>query len=1405
MTRSTTDPASPPGAHGDDAPHRTDNVDVEGQALENADVKPTTPEGRIDRWHRKLLDLTLRNRLLNFKSTKQTIPLLCPELANLEDQLAHGKRLKLISLPEARVADRGNSGSGQKADRQELEFEFAKAALQRGEVCAGIKGEELTKRLTTLYRSSRNDLAEGGSNTLFLAVGFLHWKDKPQDSRVYRAPLLLVPVKLIRKSARSVYRLAHHEDDVRFNATLIQKLKRDFDCDLTGFENELPADERGIDVAGVLESVRQAVGKLPGFEVVDESSLATFSFAKYLMWKDLVERSDQLEQNRVVRHLVRDPDKSFLSAASSTIPTPSEMDLRFDPKELIHPLDADSTQLAAVMAAAEGHDFVLVGPPGTGKSQTIANMIAQCLAGGKTVLFVAEKTAALEVVQRRLEQNGLGDFCVELHSNKAERKRFLRQLDQAWQHGRRKRGTNWEKISDELQHSRDQLNAYVQSLHRKAANGWTPYQAIGVSVAGQTTQTPSLDWANHEEHDHAAYQELAKTADEIALTFGAVATQQPFDAVTKTNWSMDWEQKLLDQCQRICVAIEGFRPALKQFCNALGIDCADGSTEHLRNIQKLAVALLETAERDYQTVFDEQLNKLPEYLKRLDDAIVTFDAAAAACHAKFDDDNLRDIQVDQLEQDWKQAAASYWPISFLRKRAVIKSLQSRAKFGVADPESDFPAIRIMQRELRKIDANPLASRSHLWKHRHSATAEMGQYFDRCRQLLNLIQSVGNPQGPAASQLDLLRPVIAPFLSKCSTNDPIDDAARRFVDSYESYDSVLGRFEHLAGGRPAAPTSMQSLEDSFEMSNRIQEGRTSLQRWTMWQSVRQRGCRLGLEPFVASLESGQTPIEDVAERFRLAYVRWWLPRVIDSDSVLREFQRFKQEDTVRQFGDQDIAARKSAADRVRKSVAHRLPSQHEVPRKSELGMLRHQIGLKRPSKSIRELVAMMPDHFSSLAPCLLMSPLSIAQYLPADHPPFDVVIFDEASQITTWDAIGAIARGRQTIIVGDPKQLPPTNFFGKSDDDEDDDQLEDYERDLESILDEVKASGLPTLQLNWHYRSRHESLIAFSNQRYYDNQLVTFPSPQTTDSAVAFRHLPDSHYDRGKTRTNLIEAEAIVIESVARMKAWLRLPEVSRKTLGVVTFNSQQQTLIQDLFDAAQRDDPSLEWFFSDDRIEPTVVKNLENVQGDERDVMMFSITFGRDESGKVPLTFGALNLDGGERRLNVAVTRAREELIVFSSFRAEQLNIERSQSRGVADLKQFLTFAEKTFYEFPNAVEGDGNEETLVSRLEFAVAERLRQLGWDVVEQVGVSGFRIPLAVRHPSKAEIYLAGIECDGPTYRNSATARDRDKTRQLVLENLGWNILRVWSRDWWYDPDGATEQLDRELQSLAGPEIR
>jgi REase_MTES_1575/AAA domain/Protein of unknown function (DUF3320) len=459
------------------------------------------------------------------------------------------------------------------------------------------------------------------------------------------------------------------------------------------------------------------------------------------------------------------------------------------------------------------------------------------------------------------------------------------------------------------------------------------------------------------------------------------------------------------------------------------------------------------------------------------------------------------------------------------------------------------------------------------------------------------------------------------------------------------------------------------------------------------------------------------------------------------------------------------------------------------------VLARELAKRQRHLPVRQLAERMPNALRRLMPCLMMSPLSVAQYLPANAKHFDLVIFDEASQIPTWDAIGVIGRGRQVIVVGDPKQLPPTRFFERQMPGVDGDAVEVEVEDLESILDECLGAGVPSFELKWHYRSRHESLIAFSNQAYYGGRLVTFPAPVTEDKAVTFRHIPDGVYARAGARTNQIEARALTAEVVTMLRGMLTGDR--RRSIGIVTFNAEQQSLIENLLDDARRQDPRLETFFSEeDCSEPLLIKNLESVQGEERDVMMFSLTYGPDQTGRVAMNFGPLNQAGGERRLNVAITRAREALIVFGSLRSDHIDLSRTSAVGVAHLKQFLDFATHGARAFARAATGPlGDHE---SPFEAAVAERLSAKGWVLHPQIGVSGFRIDLGVVHPDASGAFLAGIECDGATYHRGATARDRDRLRQVILERLGWSILRIWSTDWWTNAARECNRLHAALQA-------
>ncbi|NOC47321.1 DUF3320 domain-containing protein [Ruegeria sp. HKCCD7559] len=1333
---------------------------------------PDTPKGRIERWQAKLLDLSLRNRLLNFKPSKQTVPCLVPDVGALEDALAADKAFRAYPLMEDDpIGERQLS----RQDRDEIIASATKDAFERGQITMPLDRKDADNRLLTLFRKAKSDLQEGGTNTLFLAAGFLRWQ-REGEKRSYRAPLLLIPIKLERKSARSDFRILHHEDEVRFNSTLLEFLKRDFDLTLPELEGELPRDDSGIDLPRIFEWMRQRVREVPGFEVVEEIAISTFSFSKYLMWKDLVERTDQLRNNRLVAHLVDNPDKTFEGGAGDAIPA-EQMDHKLAPKDLVTPLPADSSQLSAVVAAAEGRDFVLIGPPGTGKSQTIANIICQCLAHGKTVLFVAEKAAALDVVQRRLEAHGLGDAVLELHSNKTDRKRVLTQLGRGWDRASATNEQDWLDITEKLRIKRDQLNTYVQAVHAKGAQGFSVFDAI--SWTAGAPKGLKLSFADKDAHDQHSFDRLLEITEELGRTYMAVGGGTPLPLVGEAEWSHAWEDQIIDQVKTLRTCIDRAMRSSSDLAGQLALSPD-------RTLMPERRALLTGLSRRIDPDADD-LRMVPRLSERdlhaevdqFETALVAFMDAQDQCSASYTEDNMKRLPLDQLDAEWRAGVAGFWPFSALKKRKTRKLLQTYASSGQVEPGRDLPALEECRKQLAVLQDSPVADTA-------GADRSLHRLKGRVAQAISLRATLAGAQSEINDTVAFGATIAA--LEEGPTGE-----LRQAMEDWQAADSALNAtITEFAGLGGLVDTDLP-LRDLLEAVDQTLAQRGRLADWTRWVAIRNKAKAAGLTPLVDAIEADQLKGDPVAE-CRSAYARWWLPLAMDASDPLRQFAHWEHEDIVAAFRKLDDEVAEHAPREVMRRIHHRLPARDGVPRKSELGVLRHQLGLKRPSMAIRPLLENLGDVLPKLAPCVLMSPLSIAQYLPAGQATFDVVIFDEASQITTWDAIGAIARAKQSIIVGDPKQLPPTNFFGRSDEAEED--AEGMIGDMPSILDEVATAGIPTRRLDWHYRSRDEALIAFSNHFYYDGGLVTFPAPSTGSEAVTF-HKIDGTYARGAGRTNADEAKAIVALIRQRLTAWLNHPEEDRPTLGVITFNAQQQGLILDLLDKVRRDAPELEWFFAEEREEPVIVKNLENIQGDERDVMLFSITFAPDLAGKLSMNFGALNADGGEKRLNVAVTRARRELHVFASLTHDQIDLSRTRATGVRDLKTFLDYAERGPVAL--AAREEGSLGPAENPFEQAIAEAFRAKGWEVRTQIGVSGFRIDLGIVNPDRAGAYLAGIECDGATYHSSATARDRDKVRQAVLEGLGWTILRIWSTDWFRDPAAVVDRLHERLEAL------
>ncbi|MBQ8135391.1 MAG: hypothetical protein IJ192_13455, partial [Clostridia bacterium] len=502
-------------------------------------------------------------------------------------------------------------------------------------------------------------------------------------------------------------------------------------------------------------------------------------------------------------------------------------------------------------------------------------------------------------------------------------------------------------------------------------------------------------------------------------------------------------------------------------------------------------------------------------------------------------------------------------------------------------------------------------------------------------------------------------------------------------------------------------------------------------------------------------------------------------------ALNRFSGALFNEKIEQFSQLDKQLTKLTQEEIFCRLAAKIPSfAQEAAKSSELGILQKAIRSGGRGVSIRKLFEQIPNMLPRLCPCMLMSPISAAQYLDPNREPFDIVVFDEASQLQTCKAIGALARGNNAVIVGDPKQMPPTSFFSSNQIDEDNLDIED----LESILDDCLALNMPQTHLLWHYRSRHESLIAFSNNRFYENKLYTFPSVNDREAKVRLVHV-DGIFERGKGRCNRAEAEAVV-EDLKRRSHDKNMSELS---VGVVTFNINQQNLIDDLLTEACKTDPVLEaWAYSSK--EPLFIKNLENVQGDERDVILFSVGYGPDEEGRVSMNFGPLNRDGGWRRLNVAVSRARCEMTVYSTLTPDMINLSRTSAEGVAALRAFLEYASgKNLGEDENTVKFKKAD---VSGIADTICRALAEKGYSSEKMVGHSEYRIDIGIVDPDDPEKYILGILLDGAGYGSSKTTRDRELAQISILEGLGWRIMRVWSMDWW---DNSQKELSRIFAEL------
>ncbi len=1293
---------------------------------------------RLDGLLSRLLDLSLRNRLLNFRPTRQSMQVAVGDLdalCEVEDAVADGTRRWFTLRP---ADDDANE------ERRQL-----LADLRRGTLRMRVAADRCASDAIEIFRRAHRTLDETGANPLYLVVGTLEHLD-PETGQTGRAPLILVPLEIERISKAEGCRVRRAEADIAINAALVEFLRQRHRLDL-GLD-ELPEDESGIDLRAIVARLAERTGSIPGWAVHLEAHVACLDFRKWPIWTDIRDRRAALTAHPIVGTVL---ERRGTPAAIGHVALEER-----DPAQLSLPLPCDGSQLAAVLAAGARRSFVLQGPPGTGKSQTITNMVSHAIAGGMRVLFVAEKQVALDVVARRLEESGLGPWMLNLHPERCGRAEFVAQVKEAW-----------------------------DALER------APKSAADVPPSAERARLAELRDATAAERacGHSAYSAACRIAElaggAAPIDHGGIDLCATVDALLTK-----------DALDRMLAAARGAGDAAERAADGQPLDAHPlrdlRRTGQLRALGALARAaraarecgappasMLRAAEGG--APWEEALAALRADIARA----VRDDRARHAFHAdgRLDDGALA-IDPAPLRADLRTRGARIWPLGWWARRGIARAFALHAPRPLRHDRSSLESLLALVAESRAAAAEAPEARRRMVAMTGGDPADASHAQRTLESLEALRRAVAALEG-------------APPASAVEGDD--GSPARVLSDAVRELDRLLD------GGNP--PALALAREQAVRWSGAL--GRASA--WSAWLDTARAARDAGLEPLVTALERGAVAPDAAEGSAERAILHAWLRSLRNNLTPLRTFDAAVVDRMTEAYAKALDASRGAVARRAAAAVRGRFAALEasDAPGIGEhLSRLAELRALQRPRRSIRTLIRQTGHALAAVKPVVLASPLSAAMHLDPSLPPFDLVVFDEASQVPLADALGALSRAGAAVVVGDSRQLPPTSFFDSAAALEDpaagavaggDAEDEPAFEELESVLDEFVASRFPELMLRWHYRSRDERLIAFSNANIYGGKLQTFPAAFRAHPrlGVSLRHVPGT-YDRSRTRTNPEEAKAVVAELAAR----LRSPDacVANRSMGVVAFSVAQQSLIQDLFDDLVDGDAAVRATVGT-LADPVLIKNLEAVQGDERATMMFSIGYGRDAEGRLAMNFGPMNRAGGERRLNVAITRAREQMLVFSTIRAGDIDLTRSGATGVRLLRDFLEFAEGA------AVVGGGAEargrgpspgrradaaEEHAGRpdaIEESMARALEARGWAVDRHVGTSGYRISLALRDRAEPERWCVGVELDGPFWQSGATVADRELLRRNVLRGLGLRTVRAWSAEWMRDPQAVIARIE------------
>ena len=1343
---------------------------------------------KLEMARQELLDMGLRaNSLLHLPNNKKYLEIIEEHSENVFEILVGQKQaMRFKPIPE--VYEKEALGADDEEEdgeveplpplEQYLEETEGEARFHDRFLQTRLTEKELDARLLKIESEAHTLLQEQGIEVLYLALGMLQWYEDPNASTPRYAPLVLVPVELSRQGAGSHFGLSFTDADLGPNLTLAAKIKGEFRIDLPDFNDE-------FEISGYFSEVEKSIASQPRWKVLhDKITLGIFSFGKFQMfmdldperWPDESPLSENKQLNRIFgRGFSEDAGTASAAGDSRYIKAPEEMHLV---------KDADSSQLEAIVSVMDGANLVIQGPPGTGKSQTITNIIAEAVAQGKKVLFVAQKMAALEVVKTRLDESNLGDAALELHSHKSNKKAVLDSLKKVFDQGTPDvpdREHDYERLAE----VKKQLNDYTVDIAEPILKSGINYiQALGYMLALKNVEPlksiPRIDFKILSEWKAVDFDRAVramKAVEDHYREYESPATN-PYFGSTKETFSPTEAEDLQNLIKQASGLIEKLQVLASRLAEEMMIPVPETMADvhtlyraglraleapHLKGV-KVSTADWQARREDIKAALDAG-NRMAEIRGEREESFID---------AVFESDMLpiRMGLAGRADKWWRIFSSEYRKAKTGLRGYMKGEMQGKATDWLlwVDDILEYQKLALEFRQLEPMCEMLFGAQ---WQ---GLKSDWGVLEGISRWIVKLYQSIGEGEIPAG---------IADFLEA----DP--DISERKPD-LEELERLADRARHTTEdliSNLRINKGLSSLPETLRGWTRVLAGwkdTTLLYQVVRFNQIEKDVEQAGLEPLLPQLRDWRYSAAQIANWVSLSYYSGLVDHAYAGKPAIGRFDRITHERHLEDFRQLDSATLSHAQESLVTKLHKWLPNKNAL---GEMEVLRREFSKKRRHMALRRLMAEAGNVIQQAKPIFMMSPMSVATYLPQGMLSFDLVIFDEASQIQAPEALGAIARGDQTVVVGDSRQMPPTNFFSKSVELSDDEAEESSTADIESILGLMEASGTPDKMLRWHYRSRHDSLIAVSNDQFYEKKLLIFPSPGVNPDArgLRFRHVPEGVYDRGGSRANMIEARHV---AEAVMEHAMNTPHL---TLGVVAFSSAQRDVIMLEVERLRRESPETETFFQHHMAgDEFFIKNLENVQGDERDVIFISVGYGKTGAGKLSQNFGPLNSKGGERRLNVLISRSRLAMDVFANFTADELRTEASSPFGVRAFKAFLKFAESG--QLDQRLE-TGKEAD--SPFEVEVHKSIEAMGYEVEPQVGTQGFFIDLAVRCPEKPGRFILAVECDGASYHSSAVARDRDRLRQSVLEGLGWRFHRIWSTEWFRNQSAEEERLNNAIK--------